>query len=414
MVKINEISLPDVILAPTSKSHLQRALLLSAIAMAPSRLRGSFEFLPQDVENAIQAIIALGCKVESNDFEISIVPPKRKTPCDSLTLHVGESGFLMRTLSVFGFLFANQLILHGSGTLISRELHLRKEELQALGISIQSGPWPLVLIKTNSWPHSLSIDASQTSQWASGLLMVMASGVGPENLALINPVSLPYLNLTLDAIKERGVRLSYEDSVYRYSQINQISGGVFDIQGDWSGAANVLCMGAIKGGVKMAGLQKGSGQADEIILEVLSDYGAEINWNDAILEVTSHAHHSFTIDLTQAPDLFPVLCVLAGTAQGKSQLFGTHRLKNKESDRLKSSTALLNSLGVKWETIENGVCVHGGINYQNEEIKTFHDHRIVLAALTAQAQGIQIKLEETDSIKKSYPALLNHLKWQYE
>ena len=78
----------------------------------------------------------------------------------------------------------------------------------------------------------------------------------------------------------------------------------------------------------------------------------------------------------------------------------------KESDRLKSSMAMLSSLGVSFETGTNEIQITGGINNKSAHIDTYNDHRIVLAAIVASTISyLNISLNEVDSVEKSFPEM---------
>lgn len=412
MIRIPNIVLPSPIQAPVSKSHMQRELLLSLLANSPSRLYGNFVALPDDVLSAIQCIEAFGATVFINDKEIEVIPPVNSMIKDELTVQVGESGFLIRNIISIGFLFARRLIIHAKGTLMARELHANEDMLTQLGLvkCSKHGEWPLILEQFNPCQQYINLDASATSQIASGVLFRLANSVGARGISLTNLVSTPYLQMTVQNLINRGVNLSWDNTCISFDDSSQIQGREIQIDGDWSGAANLLCMGAISKESRIKGLRMQGNQADEYILEILRLYGAQIEWSGEVIKVKHNDNRSFNCDLTNSPDLFPLVCVLAATANGVSIIKGTNRLKTKESDRLKSSTAMLNALGVHLKIEENVVHITGGIKNFEVIIDTYHDHRMVLAAMVAaKISSMKISLNEIDSVKKSFPEMKLYL-----
>jgi 3-phosphoshikimate 1-carboxyvinyltransferase len=391
--------------APIAKSHLQRELLLAACSNEESVLVGNLTQIPDDAQHALRVIEALGCKVDCSDWQWKITPPKLKQQFERIELDLGESGFLLRSVVSIGFLFTNELILHASGTLLNRNLASLQKDLEVLGM-VQlspSGTWPLVLRKERDFSEIVYLDASNTSQIASGVLMAMAAYQGKYALYLQNPVSKPYLEFTLHCLRNRGVEASFKKNVCTINSAG-IQGGIVHVQGDWSGAANLLCMGAMSGHVSVKGLLLNSLQADELVLDVLRNYGAAVEIDSEGINVANKEQNPFQVDLTDAPDLFPVLSVLAASANGDSRLVGTHRLATKESDRLASTRALLDVLGVVYRTEGNSLMVHGGMKYQGDIINSFKDHRIILAAVVASKYlnkplGINSVQEVTKSFK---------------
>ncbi|MFN5736261.1 MAG: 3-phosphoshikimate 1-carboxyvinyltransferase [Flavobacteriales bacterium] len=412
MIQISPFPLPPLIEAPVSKSHLQRELILSLLSDQPSRLKGNFKLLPDDGLYAIKTLETLGAKVQVSPTEITVIPPALGSLREEVYFSVGESGFLLRTMLCVGFLFARRLRIDAAGTLLSRDLRATFDSLRQLGIAQRNtkGTWPIVLERIEPWPHELRWDASETSQVVTGLLFTMARGSGPKELTLINPVSLPYITLSLQGIANRGVSFVQTQNTFSVGTSNPIQGKPVQVQGDWSGASNLLCMAAIRGQIRLAGLPLGSNQADEKILTILKDFGAEVETSTDTVWVKSKAQCPIAVDVTHCPDLFPALSVLASCANGISAISGTHRLYNKESNRLEATCMMLAQLGVRYEIQSDTLFVHGGFHYRNGMVISHHDHRIVLAAIVAAyALETEVAVDEMESIKKSFPEMKQFL-----
>lgn len=407
MVLINPSKLSQNFVAPIAKSHLQRELLLSLCSNEASVLVGNLAQIPDDALRALGVIETLGCTVNRSDSQWIITPPKMKEKFERIELHLGESGFLLRSIISVGFLFSEELILHASGTLLDRNLKGLARDFMALGIhQISSeGAWPLILRKDRDFSVNTTLDASMTSQTASGALIAMAAAKGKYEVFLENPVSKPYLEFTLQCLRSRGVEASLSENICALNSAG-IRGGNVHIQGDWSGASNLLCMGAMSGQVHVKGLLLNSLQADEWVLNVLRNYGASVQLEPDGINVAKVEQKNFEVDLTDAPDLFPVLSVLAASANGESRLEGIHRLASKESDRLASTRALLDVLGVVHRTEGNGLMIHGGMKYQGDIINSFKDHRIILAAVVASKYlNEPLWINSVQEITKSFKGL---------
>lgn len=413
MIQLPKVHLPAVMEAPVSKSHMQRELLLSLLADSPSQLLGNFEELPDDVQSAIQCILRFGAQVKVNGNQMEIFPPVPSGIQEELSLHVGESGFLIRNVVSIGFLFARKLRIHAEGTLLNRALHFNKELFSQLGLVQHSrvGEWPLILEQKRPIHQEIELDASTTSQIASGVLIRLACAQGDRRLCLSNLVSLPYFEMTLEQLNNRGLHLSWDERCIAMYGHSPIQGSAMRIQGDWSGAANLLCVGAITGSITVRGLQVNTKQADERILDVLKAYGADIQIVEDTISARRGANAAISVDVTHSPDLFPLLCILAASAVGKSVIIGTERLKTKESDRLQSSIAMLDALGTEYKMSGNKIFINGGIRHKQVHIETFNDHRMVLAALViAAVDGMQVSISELTSLSKSFPQLKPLLK----
>jgi 3-phosphoshikimate 1-carboxyvinyltransferase len=408
VIPLPKVILPAVMEAPVSKSHMQRELLLSLLAATPSQLFGDFNSLPDDVRSAIRCIERFGAQVTVSPNHIDILPPGPTEIQEELSLHVGESGFLIRNVVSVGFLFARKLRIHAEGTLLNRALHLNEELFSQLGLVQHSGvqEWPLILEQKQPMQLEIELDASTTSQIASGVLMRLACALGNRKLCLKNLVSIPYFEMTLEQLTNRGLHLSWDARCIAIQDDRPIQGGAVKVQRDWSGAANLLCVGAITGSITVKGLDFNTKQADERILDVLNAYGADIQIEGDTISVCRGMNAAFSVDITHSPDLFPLLCVLAASAVGKSRIKGTERLTTKESDRLQASMAMLDALGIECELAGNEIFIMGGIRHKQVHIETFKDHRMVLAALVLAAMdGMQVSVSEFASLDKSFPQL---------
>jgi 3-phosphoshikimate 1-carboxyvinyltransferase len=190
----------------------------------------------------------------------------------------------------------------------------------------------------------------------------------------------------------------------------------FDIEGDWSAAANFQVAGAVFGKVQISGLDTSSLQADISIMDILMEAGASLSQLDETGVITAQRAplRSFDTDLNNCPDLFPAVSIMAAFCNGESHILGFRRLASKESDRGKAILETLGKMGVgahaegdcltiEGQTLEsrllNGSLLKGG-NYSS-----FHDHRMAMA-LTVASLGADgpIVIDDTACVAKSFPA----------
>lgn len=408
MMKIPPFLLPTEMQAPVSKSYLQRELLLSLISDKPSILLGNFHYLPDDACFALKILEDLGAQVHIKPSMISINPPTLKSHKEEISFSIGESGFLLRTMLTVGFLFGQKLRISAEGTMLNRDIKTTLDAFEQMGITLLSnrGSWPMVVEKGNLAPSHLVLDASDTSQLATGILIAMTSDVSIKKLTLLNPVSLPYLAMTLETLAFRGFSMNQEGNSFYLEKKEIIDQNNVQIQGDWSGASYLLCMAAIRGQIRISGLTVGSNQADEKILSILSEFGAKIEVSSDGVFVESNEKRPFEMDITHCPDLFPALAILAACAKGVSEISGIHRLYNKESNRLQSTSSMLSALDVTHEINADVIRIYGGMEYSGKLIYSHGDHRIVLATVfAAYALEKDIFIDAINSVKKSYPEM---------
>ncbi len=400
----------------SSKSYAQRAFILSLLAKDETIIYNSDQ--SKDVLAIQNCIRQLGAEIIVLEEGLKIIPPSRKQ-LESVSLNVGESGLALRMLGIVATLFSSTVYLTGEGSILNRSQKQLIEILEQLGLSVTHQNYKLpLLIKGQISNQNLVIDTNEGSQVISGLLISLPLLNNPSTIKLVNITSRPYLEMTCEIMSDFGIPISTDFDTNITIEGNQFyQANSYRIEGDWSGAANHLIGAAISGSVKLIGLNSKTKQADALVLSVLNEFGAFIGIDYlAEGEVSFQVKESeikkpFKVDLTDAPDLFPILSILACAAKGKSIIIGTNRLLNKESNRLEAISAMLKSFSVEFEVGNNSISIQGtGIISPIKQIDTFNDHRIAMAAtIGASITSSSIELNEIECINKSYPKFFEDL-----
>ena len=211
------------------------------------------------------------------------------------------------------------------------------------------------------------IPGNVSSQFISGLLMALPLADWNSEIAIDGPLqSEAYVRLTEDTLRASGIDFGKVGQTYfvKGGQRYRFADGG-EVEGDWSQAAFFLAMG-----VEVKGLKPDSHQGDKAAVELLE----RIRKGEV------------TIDVAQTPDLYPVLAATAAAMGKKVTFTGTDRLRLKESDRIASTAALI-------ESVKNG-----------NPVNTFGDHRIAMsAAVMACYSKIPVTVEGAECVAKSYP-----------
>lgn len=110
------------------------------------------------------------------------------------------------------------------------------------------------------------------------------------------------------------------------------------------------------------------------------------------------------LDVTQIPDLVPVLAAVMSAAEGNSVITGAERLRIKESDRLETVRDFLSRLGADIECLDDGLSITGMACLAGGEVSSHNDHRIAMAAAVASCicRG-PVVIRGADAVSKSYP-----------
>ena len=427
----------EALTMPVSKSFAQRAVIAAALADGVSVLRGYTSC--GDNEAALQVARNLGAEVTADGDVVTIKGISASMGClDMDELHVGESGLLTRMMiPLMSQLSGNPVKFTGEKTLLGRPLTGAKEIMDEFGAEISE---PVCVPLTVSGPLKAGraeISGKHGSQLISGLLMALPFADRNSSLIVHDPKSIPYMFITLEVLKKFGIKVGNDmlggrdflesdgdwslctEMVFKVKGGQKYKAAEIDLEGDWSAAANFLAAGAIFGKVELQGLDTTSLQADLSIMDILMDAGASLSQLDGDtgnITVQRAPLKAVNADASNCPDLFPIIAVLAAFCQGTSRLAGVGRLANKESDRAKAITGMLEQMGVKAYIEGDEMVIEGhtlaqrllgadGVGLlKGGSYTSHHDHRMVMALKVASlGADSPIVIDDEDCVAKSFP-----------
>ena len=388
---------------PASKSRAHRLLICAALSREKSRIR--CRGLSDDIWATIRCLRALGAEIEEEN-EVLRVSPIRALPAEECLLPCGESGTTLRLLlPVLGALGV-RAVFRREGRLPQRPLAPLDRELCAHGMGLRE-EGALLHVEGRLRPGAFCLPGNVSSQYISGLLLALPLLEGESRLRVVPPVeSGPYIAMTEDALRLAGLSFEKKETDYAFPGGERpCLSGLHTVEGDWSNAAFFLCMGALsEKGVLARGLDLRSLQGDRAVLALLRDFGAEVREEKDGVLVRRGSLRGLEIDAAPIPDLIPVLSVLAAGAEGDTRIRNAARLRLKESDRLKTTAALLRGLGGSVEELADGLVIHGRGSLPGGVADSAGDHRIAMAAAVAAClcKG-PVELSGAESVAKSYP-----------
>lgn len=422
---------------PSSKSFAQRAIIAAALAEGTSHLG---HFTPcDDSLAAIEAARRLGAKVTmGGTLTIDGIGPVT-SPLDIERLNVGESGLLARMMiPLLATLGSGTTVIEGCRTLLQRPLSNASDIMAAFGVMVSNedpdrGKTVFVPAKVRGKliPGIADVPGNGGSQLISGLLMALPLCNKPSTLFVSEPKSLPYMFITVDLLKKFGIKIESEmegDSrmleqqdwscctgvTFHIKGGRHLKGTDFDLEGDWSAAANYLVAGAVFGLAEIDNLECDSLQADLSITDILVEAGASVSsTEDGRICVCKAPLEAFQADLNNAPDLFPIVSVLAAFCSGQSSIKGVGRLKGKESDRASAIMEMLDGFGVTASVRDDEMLIDGeslvsrilnGRLLKGGCFRSHHDHRMVMALQVAElGADSPVTIDDTECISKSFP-----------
>lgn len=395
------------LVAPASKSMMQRAVAVAALAHGTTRiLRPTF---CDDGLAALRVAEALGAEVGRSESSVTLRGRVREPFGD---LDCGESGLCIRMFSPIAALWDRPMRLCASGSLAGRPVDMLEAPLRQLGVAVDSeGGLPPVRLHGPLRGGAVEVDGAVSSQFLTGLLLALPLTPQDSLVRVPRLTSRPYVRMTLQLARAFGVAIEAEDDLATFD----IRGGQryeardYTVEGDWSSAAFPLVTGALAGRVTVQGLRLGSEQADRAVLEALALAGAEVAVTADEVCCSRRDLRAFDFDATQCPDLFPPLVALAAGCAGITELRGAGRLAHKESDRAAVLRVEFGKLGVRIEVEGDLMRIHGG-SVMGGEVEARGDHRIAMAAATAaliSRDGVAIHGEAC--VAKSYPDFFKRL-----
>ena len=377
-----------------SKSASHRAVMMAALCKEDTRLAPLQR--SRDIEATLACAAALGLG-------------QHDAPQGLRTLDCGESGSTLRFFIPLALDGCGPVRFVGHGRLMQRPLSVYEQLFIPRGVRwTPDGDTLTVEGHLQSGEFALRGDVS--SQFITGLLLALPLLPGDSVIRITTALeSRAYVELTRRIQAAFGIVSRWADERTLLVPGNQTpaSPGSFAIEGDWSHAAFYLVAGALgkAGPLTLRRLCIDSTQGDRAIVPILRGMGARIEETSQGLTVYPSVLHGAQVDVTQVPDLVPVLAVAMAGAQGESRITGAARLRIKESDRLSAIASALCACGAEVRELPDGLVIRGGQPLHGASVDGRNDHRIVMAmAVAAALCDGEITISDAEAVAKSAPA----------
>ncbi len=407
-----------IVRVPGDKSITHRALLFSAFASGPTRVRNAL--LAGDTQSTAQCLRELGVSVPGLARGEIVL---HSMGLDGLhaaagALDCGNSGTSARLL--LGVLAGRPFrsVLTGDASLRSRPMRRVTSPLAAAGARIEElgEPDRLPMAVLGGGLHTIEHDAPRASaQVKSALLLAGVSG------GVAVRVSEPHLSRdhTERMLAAMGARLRVVAQAGRPGV--QLEPGAtlrpldITVPGDFSSAAFFLAHALLGGGrIRIEGV--GVNATRTGLLAVLQRMGGHV-----VIEAAREAGGEPVADIVSSPailrstqvgeaevvrmiDEIPVLAVLAARAEGETRITGAEELRVKESDRIRALVENLRAVGVQAEELPDGLVVCGTDAPLRGRVQCHGDHRIAMAfGVLAAQRGNDIAVDDPAAASVSFP-----------
>ncbi len=387
---------------PGSKSLTNRELVLSALASGPSEILNPL--VSRDSSLMIQALKQLGSELESTPNSIRITPKPISGPAQ---IDCGLAGTVMRFVPPIAALAKGEISFDGDLAARARPMQTTIDSLRALGVEVSGSGLPFTIHGTGEvLGGEVSIDASESSQFVSGLLLAAArfkDGITLKHVGNSLP-SMPHIDMTIETLKKRGVKVSKLSDTYWRIEPGEISGRTVEIEPDLSNAGPFMAAALVAGGtVTVENWPTSTTQVGNDFVELLALMGGQISRSGTGMSVTGTDEiKGIEIDLSSAGELTPVIAALAALANSKSVISGVAHLRGHETNRLKALVDEINSIGGKATETEDGLVIEPA-NLRGGLWKTYGDHRMATAGAIIGLRVPGIEIEDITVTSKTMP-----------
>ena len=398
--------------APPSKSMAHRAVLCSALAKGTSHIE-NLEF-SKDISATLAAAGQLCARVESGPADVLVEGLGHFRPVFG-PVDCCESGSTLRFLIPLASLTGQSITFVGRGRLMERPQSVYETLYREQNLHFEQANGQLTVAGSlRSGEYTLAGNVS--SQFISGLLFALPLLAGDSTLHLIPPVeSRSYIEMTRAAQAAFGVTSHWlDDTTLCIPGGQQYHPRDYIVEGDYSQAAFLAVLGAVKGGITLTGLAAETLQGDAAILDILRRCGAKFTRTEAGLVFEQAPLHGVDIDLADCPDLGPVLMVLGLLCAGTTVIRNAERLRIKESDRIAAMEAELRACGGVLSSEGGTITVQGckpRLHAPEAPLSGHNDHRVVMSlTVLALAADIPLAINEAEAVQKSWPHFFDALK----
>ncbi len=398
---------------PGDKSVSHRALLFSALASSPSKVRGLLE--AEDVRATRGAVEALGAVVRDEGAFVVVEPPRRLTEPEDV-IDCGNSGTSLRLLCGLCASVPGLSVLTGDSSLRRRPVRRVLDPLWHMGAVLHARGGdrvPPVVVKGGALRGMRHVLEVASAQVKSALLLAGLFAQG-ETTVIEPHRSRDHTERLLRAM---GIEVRVDGLAVTVTP-GQPRGGTIEVPGDISSAAFFLCGAAALEGSEVVVRNVGLNPSRSGVLEVLESMGARVKVGEVTedgeprgdVTVSAAAElRATTIDGALVPrliDELPVIMVLATQARGRTVIRDAQELRVKESDRLAVMGEALASAGARIELFPDGCAIEGPTPLSSTSVRTRLDHRVAMSMAIAQLfmPAGEVHLDDVACVATSFPA----------
>jgi len=410
---------------PGSKSISNRVLLLSALCEGETTLHDLLE--SDDTRVMLQALRALGCRVEVHDTGVTIGGLGAMLPQDRADLFLGNAGTAMRPLTAALAVLGGAFTLRGVPRMHERPIGDLVDALRQFGCQIDylenTGYPPLRIGRPQlALDKPIAVRGDVSSQFLTALLMALPLVAARDIVIEVQGelISKPYIAITLNLLARYGVAVR-RDGWSRFTipaGSRLVSPGDLHVEADASSASYFIALGAIAPGnghpLRIHGVGADSIQGDIRFIEAARAMGAQVVSGPNWLEVSGPTRASdrrlrpIDLDCNHIPDAAMTLAVMALYADGTSTLRNIASWRVKETDRIAAMTTELRKFGAQVEEGHDSIRITppaSPSDWRAACVDTYDDHRMAMCLSLAafNPAALPVRIRDPHCVAKTFP-----------
>jgi 3-phosphoshikimate 1-carboxyvinyltransferase len=354
-----------------------------------------------------------GLSVEktSDGYRVVRIKPVLGAPREPI--YIAGAGTPARFLLGFAAMAEGETVITGNARLNERPMGDILRAFDRMGVRYvclaRPDVLPVRIIGSAPATRDWFISGAVSSQFTSSLLLLAAQQAEGERVRITiedRLVSRPYVNMTMQMLRETGIAVDSTDPNVLVVTPGKISADVIHIEPDASGMSYYLGAAAVTGtSVTIPGMRATSAQGDIGFAHLLERMGCALSFDANGLTLSSDGClHGIDADMDEMPDTVLTLAAVAAFADSQTRITNVGNLRVKECDRLHAAATELGRLGVRVDEGPDFLVIHPTKIIKPATIETYDDHRV---AMTFSLIGLihpGIVIENPACVAKSFPS----------
>lgn len=402
-------NLKGQIKAPPSKSLSHRALICASLSKGQSIITNIV--YSEDILATIGALELLGAKFDKQKNRL-IIKGVKKIKAPQVAINCNESGSTLRFLIPIFSLSNKKISFTGKVSLIKRPQSVYEDIFKQDGNTFKVIDNKIV-VNGSVTAREYLLKGNISSQFFSGLMFALPLLKGDSTILIDGTLeSKGYIDLTIKMLEEFGINIQEIKNGYFIKGNQKYARNNYKVEGDYSQAAFFLVSGILNGLINVSNLDHESLQGDKAIIEVIQKMKGKVIYTENGFITESSSTIGTIVDLSDYPDLGPIIALLGSLSKGKTKIINAGRLRIKESDRIESTVKTLIALGANISSTKDEIIIHGKTALKGGvTVDSYNDHRIaMMISIAASLSKEKVILTNANAVNKSYPNFFEDFK----